>query len=341
MQAVRMHIGGRPDVLVPEMIEAPTPSVGEVLVKLRAAALNHRDVWIRMGRQPQPLPLILGSDGAGTVEAIGEGVTDVRIGDEIIVNPTLSCGVCGFCARGEHSLCDQFQILGGPRPGTYAEYVCVPESNVVRKPPALSWEEAAALPLAGLTAYRMIVTRAQVHVGETVAILGTGGGVATFALQIAKQAGARVIVTSSSDEKLERARSLGADETINYRSQDWAAEVKRLTDDLGADVVVETVANGTWDQSLDAVRRGGRIVTCGATGGNEVRYNHRPLFWKQVTVLGSTMGTRSEFAGLVRLAQQGGIRPIVDMLFPLAEASRAHQRMEEQGQFGKIVLSVE
>jgi zinc-binding alcohol dehydrogenase/oxidoreductase len=340
MQAVRMHAGGGPEVLVAETVEIPSPAVGEVLVKLRAAALNHRDIWIRMGRQPQPLPLILGSDGAGTVEAIGEGVTAVRIGDEVIINPTLSCGTCTFCARGEHSLCDQFEILGGPRPGTYAEYVCVPEANVVRKPSPLSWEEAAALPLAGLTAYRMMVTRARVQVGEAVAILGIGGGVATFAMQVAKQAGARVIVTSSSDEKLERARILGADEIINYRSQDWAAEVKRLTDDLGADVVVETVANGTWDQSLDAVRRGGRIVTCGATGGNDVHYNHRPLFWKQITVLGSTMGTRSEFAALAKLAEQRGIRPILDKTFPLAEASQAHERVEEQGQFGKIVLKV-
>jgi zinc-binding alcohol dehydrogenase/oxidoreductase len=340
MQAVRMHSGGGPDVLVAETVDTPAPGVGEVLVRVRAAALNHRDVWIRMGRQSQPMPLILGSDAAGTVEAAGEGVTAVRIGDDVVVNPTLSCGVCAFCARGEHSLCDQFQILGGPRPGTYAEYVCLPEANVVRKPSPLSWEEAAALPLAGLTAYRMLVTRAQVRVGETVAILGIGGGVATFAMQIAKQAGARVIVTSSSDEKLERARALGADETINYRSQNWAAEVKRLTDDLGADLIVETVANGTWDQSLDAVRRGGRIVTCGATGGNEIQYNHRPLFWKQVTVLGSTMGTRSEFAALAALAEQGGIRPIVDKVFPLADAAQAHRRMEEQGQFGKIVLMI-
>ena len=340
MQAVRMHAGGGPEVLVAETVETPAPAVGEVLVKLHAAALNHRDIWIRMGRQPQPLPLILGSDGAGTVEAVGEGVTAVRIADEVIVNPTLSCGVCAFCAHGEHSLCDQFQILGGPRPGTYAEYVCVPEANVVRKPSPLSWEEAAALPLAGLTAYRMMVTRAQVQVGETVAILGIGGGVATFAMQIAKRAGARAIVTSSSDEKLERARTLGADETINYRTQDWAAEVKRLTDDLGADIVVETVANGTWDQSLDAVRRGGRIVTCGATGGNDVQYNHRPLFWKQVTVLGTTMGTRSEFAALAKLAELGGIRPVLDQIYPLADAARAHERMEEQGQFGKIVLKV-
>jgi len=325
---------------VTESVETPQPKAGEVLVRLRAAALNHRDIWIRMGRQPQPLPLILGSDGAGTVEAVGEAVTMAAIGDEVIINPTLSCGVCQFCAMGEHSLCDQFQILGGPRAGTYADYVCIPEANVVKKPAPLSWEEAAALPLAGLTAYRMMVTRAQVRVGESVAILGIGGGVATFAMQIAKRAGARVLVTSSSDEKLERARSLGADETINYRSQDWAAEVKRLTDGLGADVVVETVASGTWDQSLAAVRRGGRIVTCGATGGNDVQYNHRPLFWKQVTVLGSTMGTRSEFTGLAALADQGGIRPIVDKVFPLADAAHAHERMEEQGQFGKIVLRI-
>jgi zinc-binding alcohol dehydrogenase/oxidoreductase len=216
----------------------------------------------------------------------------------------------------------------------------VPEANIIQKPTRLSWEDAAALPLAGLTAYRLMVTKARLQLGETVAILGIGGGVAMFAMQIAKQAGARVIVTSSSDEKLERARVLGADEGINYRSQDWAAEVKRLTDGLGADLIVETVGSGTWDQSLDAVRRGGRIVTCGATGGNDVHYNHRPLFWKQVTVLGSTMGTRAEFASLAALAELGSIQPIVDKVFPLAEVALAHQRMEEQGQFGKIVLTI-
>ncbi|MFN0074744.1 MAG: zinc-binding dehydrogenase [Chloroflexota bacterium] len=338
MQAVRMHIGGGPEVLIVESVESPSPSAGEVLVRLRAAALNHRDIWIRMGRQAQPLPLIPGSDGAGVIEALGEGVTTACVGDEVIINPTLSCGDCRFCVMGEHSLCDRFQILGGPKQGTYAEYVCVPAANVVRKPRPLSWEESAALPLAGLTAYRMLVTRARVQVGETVLILGIGGGVATFALQLARQAGARVIATSSSDAKLERARALGADAVINYRTQDWAAETKRLTDGLGADVVVETVARGTWDQSLDAVRKGGRIVTCGATGGNEVEYNHRALFWKQVTVLGSTMGTRAEFAGLAALADQGAIRPVIDEVFPLAEANQAHIRMEEQGQFGKIVL---
>lgn len=340
MQAVRMHAGGGPDVLVAESVETPQPGPGEVLVRLRAAALNHRDCWIRMGRQPQPLPLIPGSDGAGVVEDVATGVTTCRPGDEVIINPTLSCGVCGFCQMGEHSLCDQFMILGGPRPGTYAQYVCVPAANVVAKPRPLTWEQAAALPLAGLTAYRMLVTRAQVHMGETVLILGIGGGVATFALQLAKRAGARVIVTSSSDEKLARARALGADEAINYRAQDWAAETKRLTDGLGADVVVETVASGTWDQSLDAVRRGGRIVTCGATGGNEVQYNHRNLFWKQVTVLGSTMGTRSEFAALAALADQGAIVPVLDHVFPLADARAAHERMEAAGQFGKIALAV-
>jgi NADPH2:quinone reductase len=196
------------------------------------------------------------------------------------------------------------------------------------------------VPLAFQTAWRALISQAGLRAGERVLILGAGGGVATAAIQIAKLAGAYVYAVTSTEEKERRARELGADETINYRSQDWAAEVKRLTDALGADVVVETVANGTWDQSLDAVRRGGRIVTCGATGGNDVHYNHRPLYWKQVTVLGTTMGTRSEFAALAKLAEQGGIRPILDQTFPLADAARAHERMEEQGQFGKIVLKV-
>ena len=341
MHAVRVHQPGGPEQLVYEAIPTPEPGPGEVQIELRAAALNHRDVWIRMGMQlTEALPLVPGSDGAGTVSAVGSGVTRWQVGDEVVICPTLFCAACRFCLAGQHSLCDQFGILGGPTQGTYAEFIVVPERNVERKPTTLSWPEAAAFPLAALTAYRMLASRATVRPGETVLIHGIGGGVATFALQLASFAGARVIVTSSSDAKLERARVMGAAETINYATADWEQEVLHLTDGLGPDLIVETVGASTGPGDLRAVRKGGRIVMCGATSGRVAETDLRVLFWKQISVLGSTMGTAGEFAELLRLLESGRIRPVVDQVFPLCDASAAHRRMDEHEQFGKIVLEV-
>lgn len=339
MYAVRVHRPGGPEQLVYEETPTPEPGPGEVQIRLRAAALNHRDVWIRTGAQlSEALPLVLGSDGAGVVSATGAGVSRWKQGDEVVICPTLFCAACRYCLVGQHSLCDQFGILGGPSQGTYAEYIVVPERNVERKPTPLSWSEAAAFPLAALTAYRMLASRAPVRPGETVLIHGIGGGVATFALQLARFAGARTIVTSSSDEKLRRARDLGADETINYRTSDWEAEALRLTDGLGPDLIVETVGAATWAGDLRAVRKGGRIVMCGATTGRASETDLRTIFWRQISVLGSTMGTLGEFAELLRLLEVGRLKPVVDKVFPLADTSAAHRRLDEQQQLGKVVL---
>ena len=349
MYAVRVHQPGGPEQLVYEQVPTPSAGRGEALIKLRNAALNHRDIWIRLGRQQTAFfPLIPGSDGAGMVAEIGEDVTRVRPGDEVVILPTMFCGRCPSCLAGQHSLCDRFRldggsgsgILGGPAPGTYAQYIAVPEINVFQRPRKLSWEESAAFPLAALTAYRLVVKRGQIRAGEQVLIHGIGGGVATFALQIARAGGGRVMVTSGSDEKLARARELGAEATVNYRDPRWQEAVLEWTDGLGADLVVETVGAATWKASVRLVCRGGRIAICGTTSGAEVTTNLRDIFWNHVSVLGTTMGTASEFAELIQLLEAGQVRPVVDRVFPLSEAAAAHARMDQGEQFGKIVLAI-
>ena len=345
MFAVRVHRAGGPEELVYEEVPTPRPGPGEVQIALRGAALNHRDVWIRMGRQQtEHFPLILGSDGAGVVAELGPEVSRARVGDEVVILPTMFCGVCRFCLAGQQSLCVRFElssnsgILGGPANGTYAESIVVPERNVFRRPRGLSWAEAAAFPLAGLTAYRLLISRAGLRAGEQVLIHGIGGGVATFALQIARACGARVVVTSSSDEKLARARELGAEAAVNYRQDDWEQAVLEWTGGQGVDLVVETVGAATWASSLRLARRGGRIAICGATAGQDATQNLRQLFWSQLTIVGTTMGTAEEFARLLELLESGQVRPVVDRVFPLREAAAAHARMEAGEQLGKIVL---
>lgn len=341
MRAVRIHEAGGPEVLRYEEVATPQPGPGEVLVQLRAAALNRRDIWIRTGRQGTAFfPCIPGSDGAGVVAAVGPGVASASEGQEVVVNPVLSDDTCRFCQAGLHSLCDNFDIIGTRVRGTYAEYIVVPASALVAKPPTLSWEEAAALPVAALTAYHLLFTRARLRPGETVLVLGIGGGVATCALQLAKFAGATVFVTSSSDEKLAMAQKLGAAAAINYRREDWAARALELTDGLGVDLVVETVGKETWADSLRSVRRGGRIAICGGTSGYTAETNLRDLFWRQVSVLGCTAGDRWEFARMLELYGSERLRPVIDAVFPLAEAQEAHQRLDRQEQFGKVVLRI-
>ena len=340
MLAIRIHEPGGPEVLRYEEVDRPEPGPGQVLIELRAAALNHRDIWTRLGRQgARFFPVIPGSDGAGVVAAVGPGVGGVQTGDEVVINSVISDGTCEFCLAGQQSLCDHFNILGTPPlQGTYAEYVVLPAAMVYPKPRSLSWEEAAAFPLSSLTAYHLLVGRAQVRPGEVVLILGVGGGVAMFALQLAKLAGATAIVTSSSDAKLARAKELGADAGINYVTSDWVAEALRLTAGRGADIVVETVGAATWSGSLLAVRKGGRIAVCGGTTGNDGTTNLRDVFWRQVSILGSTMGNHREFVEVLRLYESGKLRPVIDSVVPLADAAKAHARMDAGTQFGKIVL---
>jgi zinc-binding alcohol dehydrogenase/oxidoreductase len=336
MQAIVQREIGGPEVLRLEEVADPTPGPGEVVVKLRAAALNRRDVYIRTGQYAGiKLPSTPGSDGAGEVAAIGQGVTNVKPGQAVVIDPALDWGG-DPSAQGP-----TFRILGlAADNGTYAQFVRIPASNVYAKPEALSWEEAAAIPLAGLTAYRAVITRGQVKAGETVLITGIGGGVSTFALTFARHLGARALVLSGKDEKLARAASLGAEAGFNYNTTDWVKEVRAATGGKGPDVVIDSVGGGTFNQVLDVVRPGGRVVVYGSTLGAVPEMVLRRIFWKQLNVLGSTMGLPSEFAAMLRLFDEGGLRPVIDNVFPLEEAGAAQERMRESAQFGKIILSI-
>ena len=328
MLAVRIHEDGGPEVLVLEEVDDPAARPGEVLVRLRASALNHLDVWIRKGLPSVPKPRILGADGAGVVEALGEGVEGFVLGQRVVINPGVEAGDGSIHVIGEHG------------DGTNAQLVAVPATNVYPIPGGLSFEEAAAFPLVFETAYRMLVTRAQLRAGEWVLLWGIGSGVSTAGLAIARALGARTIVTSSSDDKLARAAGLGADATVNHRSGDVKAAVLEATEGRGADVVVEHVGEATWRTSLDVAAREGRIAVCGATSGpNPPAALHR-VWWKQLTILGSTMGTRADFEGAYDLIASGRARPVVDEVLPLEEIRAAHARLEAGEQLGKIVLTI-
>jgi len=333
MQAIVLRETGGPERLLLEQAPDPAPGPGEAVVALRAAALNHRDAWIRKGLYAGiTLPVILGSDGAGVVADVGPGVDRSWVGRHVVVNPSLGWGT------ESRAQAPSYKILGLPDNGTYAERVKVAAENLFAKPGALSWEQAAAVPLAGLTAYRALVTRAQVARGETVLITGIGGGVATFALLIARHLGARVVVTSGSDAKLARAAQLGAEGGVNYTSEGWAKRARAQCDG-GPDVVVDSAGRDVFPDLLDIVKPGGRIVTFGATTGSPSTIEIRRVFWKQISILGSTMGTPAEFAEMLALFD-GGLAPVVDRVLPMAAAPDAHRRMDQADQFGKIVLEI-
>lgn len=342
MRALRFSAHGGPEVLEVGEIPTPEPAPGHVVVGVQAAALNHLDLFVLRGLPglTLPLPHVGGADGAGKVAAVGAGVEGWSEGDEVVFNPGLWCGECEHCRQGDESLCVRYGILGEHAKGTFAQYVSVPAVALARRPDHLSWAEAAAFPLTFLTAWRMLVTRAGVKSGQSVLIHGIGGGVALAALAIAKRLGAWVAVTSSSDDKLARARDLGADHGINYRSDDIARTVRSLTGKRGVDVVVETTGERTWMSSLRSASRGGRIVTCGATTGPNPAEEIRLIFWNQLSILGSTMGSRADWQALVGAVTDWGLRPVIDSVRPLSEGRRAFERMAAGEQFGKIVLSV-
>jgi NADPH:quinone reductase-like Zn-dependent oxidoreductase len=325
VKAVRIHEDGGPEVLRYEDVPDPVPRQGEILIRLRAASLNHLDCWVRQGLPSVPKPRILGADGAGVVEALGPGADSVGEGDRVVINPGLDDGA---------------RIVGEHTEGTHAELVAVPAENVYPLPETLSFEEAAAFPLVFETAYRMLVTKAALQEGEWVLVWGIGSGVASASFAIARALGARTIVTSSSDDKLDRARELGADVAVNHADGDVATTVKEATEGRGVNVVVEHVGEATWKISLQAAAADARIVVCGATSGpNPPAQLHR-IWWKQLTIFGSTMGTKEDFEGAYDLVARGAAKPVVDRVFPLAEAAAAHEYLEAGRQFGKVILSI-
>jgi NADPH:quinone reductase-like Zn-dependent oxidoreductase len=341
MKAVRFHAHGGPEVLRLEEVDDPSIGSGEALVRVRACALNHLDLWQRRGlrRVAIPLPHISGSDVAGIVVETKGG--DIPPGSRVMLQPGISCGRCLACLSGADNECPHYEVLGyRNHPGGYAELIKVPLQNLVPLPDSVSFVDAAAFPLTFVTAWHMLITRAKVQRGEDVLVLAAGSGVGQAAVQIARLQGARVIATAGSDAKLERARALGAAEVINHHTQHIAEEIKRLTSRRGVDVVVEHVGAATWAKSMRSLARNGRIVTCGATTGGDAGIDLLALFSKRLTILGSYMGTKAELLRAAEHLFAGRLKPVIDRTFPLADAAAAQRRLEESGQFGKIVLEV-
>jgi len=341
MRAIRFHRHGGPEVLACEDVPEPAIAAGEVLVRVRACALNHLDLWARRGLEHVaiPLPHIPGSDVAGEVAA--SAAEGIGVGRRVMVQPGISCGCCTACLGGRDNECPRYEVLGYlNHDGGYAEFVKVPAQNVVFVPDGVDFVHAAAFPLTFLTAWHMLMTRARLERGDDVLVLAGGSGVGQAAIQIALLHGARVFATAGSDEKVEQARALGAHEVIHHHRHDIAEEIKRLTNRRGVDIVIEHVGEATWSKSVRSLARGGRLVTCGATTGPRGTLELRALFAKQLSILGSYMGTKGELLRAARFFFAGQLRPVVARTFPLADAAAAHRCFEESRQFGKIVLEV-
>lgn len=338
MKAVRFHAHGGPDVLRYEDAPDPEPRPGEVIVRVRACALNHLDLWNRRGVVRLPLPHISGADVAGEVVASSD--KDVPAGQRVMLQPGLSCGRCEPCLGGRDNMCARYDVLGSQSDGGFAELVRVPIQNVVALPDAIGFVEAAAFPLTFLTAWHMLVTKAAIRPGEDVLVLAAGSGVGQAAIQIASLHGARVFATAGTDDKLARAREIGAYEVVNHHTQDLAAEIRRFTNNRGVDVVIEHVGEATWDRSLKCLGRGGRLVTCGATTGFKAGIDLRFMFSRQYALMGSYMGTKAELLRAAQFFFAGALGPIVDRTFSLADAAAAQAHVEQGQQFGKVVLEV-
>ena len=341
-EAMVMNATGGPEVLEHATIELPDPGPREVRLRVRAVALNHIDLWARKGLPhfKYEFPHRLGADVVGEVEALGPGAL-AKIGERVVVNPGLSCGACERCLLGQDTFCRSYRILGENTQGGYARHIVVPDANLLPMPKGLSYTDAAAIPLCYLTAWQMVVRKAQLKPGQTVLVQAAGSGVSSAAIQIAKMLGARVITTTSTDEKAARARALGADEVINYTTQDFVAECKRLTDKKGVDAVIEHVGGDVFVKSVLATAWGGRVVTCGATAGFTPTIDLRHVFFRQVEVLGSTMGPKGDLFSILRLVEAGRLKPVVDRVLPLWSAREAHELLEARKVFGKIVLEVD
>jgi len=341
MRAVLVRAHGGLDQLEFTHLPVPSPGPQEVLIRLHATGLNHLDLWVRRGVATHkfPLPMIPGCDGAGEIAALGSAVQGWQVGDRVTWCPTLACYQCRQCLSGAHHLCRYFGVLGETTNGSCAEFVTLPAVNLLKLPPGMPFTTAAAIPLAALTAHHMLVHRAMLAPGETILIHAAGSGVGTMALQFARMIGARIFATASTEAKLAHARSLGAEHTINYTTEDWVGRVRELTGKAGVDVVFENVGADTWTGSLRSLAKGGRLVTCGATSGPIVESDLRLVFFKNLSILGSTMGSLGEMQHIWRLVEQERVGPVIDRTFPISAIREAHQHMESRQQFGKVVLT--
>lgn len=342
-EGMLMRRTGGPEVLERGAFELPEPVARQVRVRVHAVALNHLDVWTRKGlpHVTYEWPHRLGADVAGVVDAVGPGATTAKVGDEVVLNPGVSCGACEACLAGQDALCRTYRILGESTQGGYARHLVVPDANLLPKPKRLSFVEAAAIPLCFLTAWQMVVRKADVRPGQTVLVHAAGSGVSSAAIQIAKMHGARVIATTSTDEKAARAKALGADEVVNYVTEDFVAASKKLTGKRGVDVVIDHVGGDVLARSIVAAASGGRVVTCGATAGFTPQIDLRHVFFRQVQLLGSTMGPKGDLFTILRHVEAGRLLPVVDRALPLWSAALAHRVLEERRAFGKVVLEVD
>ncbi len=340
MKAIVFHQHGGPEVLRYEDIPDPTPAAGEVLLEVKATSINHIDIFLRRGLPgiKIPFPKIAGSDASGIVREVGRGVVTPKAGDRVTINPGISCARCEFCTAGYGSQCLTFSIVGEHIDGAYAELLRIPAHIVQPIPDSMSFEDAAAAPLVFVTAWSMLIGKGSIRPGDDVLILAAGSGVGTAAIQIAKMAGCRVFVTASTDEKLERARQLGADVLINYRNVEFDKKIRELTDRRGVDLVVDYIGSDTWVRSLRSARRGGRILTCGATTGFDPKTDLRQIFYRQLQVLGSTMGSHREFLDVMKCIFRGQLKPVIDRVLPLTDVQLGHELIENRNVFGKIVL---
>jgi len=339
MKAIRFHEFGGPEVLKYEDVPEPQLRKDQVLIRVKACALNHLDLWVRKGLPGVKLPHINGSDISGMTEAVGEYITDLKAGQRVLLAPMVWCGNCAACADGKQNMCRQFTVLGNGVDGGNCELIAVPRANVISIPDSLTYDEAASVPLVFLTAWHMLVGRANLRAGEIVLVLGGGSGVGSAAIQIGKLLGARVIATAGDERKLDQSKELGADYLIDHYKQKITEEVKKITAKAGVDVVLEHVGKATWNESVASLKPGGRLVTCGATTGPEAQFDLRVLFAKQLSFLGSYMGTLGELHEVLKHIFSGKLKPVVDKTFPLHEAKAAHERLERGEQFGKIVLN--
>jgi NADPH:quinone reductase-like Zn-dependent oxidoreductase len=346
-EAIVLRTHGGPEVLVRETIDLPDPGPREVRIRVRAVALNHLDLWTRRGLPhiKHEYPHRLGADIAGTIDALGPGARltgGLKVGDRVLVSPGISCGVCPACLAGKDNQCRSYHILGESTQGGYSRHITIPDANLLPFPESLSFTDAAAIPLVFLTAWQMVVHKAKLQPGQTVLVQAAGSGVSSAAIQIAKNViGARVIATTGSDAKVPRARELGADEVVNYATQDVVAECKRLTGKKGVDCVIEHVGGDVFVNSVLATAWGGRVVTCGATAGFTPKIDLRQIFFRQVEILGSTMGSKADLFDVLTHVRAGKLRPVVDRVLPLWEAAEAHRVLEERKAFGKVVLEVD